>query len=57
MEMRNPTEFIGLYFTYISIIVKTIVGVNIELGYSYMIGFFYWFKKCTGISGFSRFFF
>ena len=31
METRSPTESWGLYFTYTSILVKTSVGLNIEL--------------------------
>ena len=42
----------GLYFTHISILAKTLVGLNIELGYGYKIVFFNWLKKCTGISEF-----
>ena len=41
MEMRNPAEFRGLYFTHISILAKTLVGLNIERGYEFKIGGFY----------------
>ena len=37
MEMRNPAEFMGGYFTHISILAKTLFGLNIELGSGYKI--------------------
>ena len=38
MEMRNPAEFMGDILLHISILAKTLVGLNIELGYGYNVG-------------------
>ena len=38
MEMTNPAEFMEGYFTHVSILAKTLVGLNIELIYRYKIG-------------------
>ena len=38
MEMRSPTELMGLYFRHTTILAKTSVGLNIELSYEYKWG-------------------
>ena len=45
MEMRNPAAFMRLFFTHISILAKTLVGLNVELHYGYKIGGFIGLKS------------